>query len=313
MECHDWSKYVRIDASWINKYLQQHEQISNNKMIVRCFTLKFAGNLQRDEDFIKFISKNIIRFVYSDSDIREIEDKGDIPYQEALDYFGHVDPVRDGKYGELILFLFVEALFKAPLIAHKMKNNYPNDQQKGSDGLFIGTYSGNSALFIGESKFNKAATSGVTEALESLNRFHGDKNSYQALSHDLKIARECISKDLTQEDLDYLYSCLNPQELEFKSNILVHPVLIICDEATIDQIELASQNNSEAEEQMLSYIKKRIVEYHNNINKKLNENHSELKKVYIDFLFVPMKDIAKFRHSLYYSIHKVPFNMQEAQ
>ncbi len=311
MECHDWSKYVRINDSWVNKYLQQHEEISNNKTIIRCFTVKFAGNLQRDEDFIKFVSQNIIKFVYSDFDIHEIEKKGDIPYQEALDYFGHVDPSYDGKYGELILFLFVEALFKAPLIAHKMKNNYPNDQQKGSDGLFIGKYDGNDALFIGESKFNKAATSGVSEALESLNRFHGDANSYQTLSHDLKIARECISKDLTEEDLDYLYNCLNPQESEFKNNIFVHPVLIICDEDTINKIERSSKNNLHAEEQMLSYIKKRIVEYHKNIEKKLNVNHSELQKVYIDFLFVPMKNIAKFRYSLYHAIHKVPFVEQE--
>jgi len=307
MEQYNWSKYVRIGDSWINDYLQTHEKISNNKLIIRCFTLKFTGNYQREEGLTKFVSKQIMKFVYSDKDIIQINDNGEIPYQEALDYFGRVDPVHDGKYGELILFLFVESVFKAPLIAHKMKHIYPNDQQKGSDGLFIGQYNGNNALFLGESKFNKRVTEGVKEALESLDRFHGNSNSSQTLSHDLKIARDVLSTDLSVEDLDYLYNCLNPEKSEFQNNTMVHPVLVICDEKKISLIERKANNKLEAEEQMSSCIRKKVIGYYKYIEKRIGKNFLELEKVPIDFFFIPMKDITKFRHSLYFAIHKVPY------
>lgn len=307
MEHYNWSRYVRIDNSWMNVYLQTHEEIVDNKLIIRCFTLKFSGNCQREEGLTKFISQQIIKFVYSEEDIQQIINKGDIPYQEALDYFGRVDPVLDGKYGELILFLFVESVFRAPLIAHKMKHIYPNDQQKGSDGLFFGQYNGSNALFLGESKFNKKVTEGIQKSLESLDRFHGNSTSSQALSHDLKIARDVLSTDLTEDDLNYLYDCLNPDNSEFQDNIMVHPVLVICDEKKIDLIERKAKNKTEAEEQMSLCIRKKVTGYYKSIQRRISKDFSELEKIHIDFFFVPMKDITKFRNSLYYAIHKVPY------
>lgn len=85
------------------------------------------------------MAQKIKQFVLSEADIEECKKQDKEPWLKAAIYFGPVNPQNEGKYGELLLFLLVEAVLKTPMIAYKIKSlsDYKH-QIKGSDGVFLG-------------------------------------------------------------------------------------------------------------------------------------------------------------------------------
>lgn len=304
----DWSNLVRIDDSWVSKYLVDQGLNKSNKLVVRAYSVAFSGTKQELAGLVNFIADSIIHFVFSDSRIEEITKKGHHPYREALKILGDISPDRDGKYGELILFLLVESILKTPMIAHKLPIlTNTNDQQKGGDGLFIGHYQGNSALLIGESKIWKSCSSAIDDCLDSMNRFHGEVSSTHKLSHELNVAKNTINENLSKEDLDFILESLDPSSDQFKNNIMVHPALIIYDEPEIQQIEKRCLNKNDGEFIMNVHMKSKINSLFSSISDKMSVSHPEIKPYYIDFFFIPMSSVKLFRRVLYYEMHGVEY------
>ena len=46
------------------------------------------------------------KIIIDEKDIKELIEDGYEPSDKALSYFGDIDPLTDGRYGELILYLF---------------------------------------------------------------------------------------------------------------------------------------------------------------------------------------------------------------
>lgn len=310
---YDWGKFIRIKSDWLSTYFSSDEFTSDKKLVSRCYGIKFSGTQHRYGELINHISSQIDKFVYSKEEKKAFEKEGKIPYREAMEYFGDVEPNSDGKYGELILFMLVESILQAPMIAHKIKSAYGTDQVKGSDGLFIGEYNEFSAIFIGESKIMGKRSSGIDDALESVDRFHGKAGSDRYLKQDLIIAKNTISKDLSGDELDYIYDSLDTSTNTFKQNTLVHPILIMFDDSQISKIETTGKNNAEVEELFSDRIKKILPELNDLVKKKIGNDYPELKTIYLDFFFIPVKDVNKFRYDMFESIHKTPYRKKEGK
>ncbi len=304
----DWIKYVRVSDDWIKTYLSKQPELSKNKIKTRAYSITFSGTQQDFSSFVKYLSQSIMHFIFSEKEIKEMEKKGSISFQEAVHCLGHIDPVKDGKCGELFLFLLVESILKVPMIAHKISNlQNPNDQAKGGDGIFLGKYDNQSAILIGESKIQQRREGGITKSLSSIDRFHGHVESGKILNHELIIARKLISDDLSKDDLDYVYKCLDPTKEEYKNHIKVHPILIVYDDNKIASIENACSNRDEGEQLMNEHMQTEIKNILKKIETKISKEYKKLKSVYLDFFFIPLSDTVKFRCAFYQCTHGAPY------
>ena len=302
-------KKIRIDPSWVDENLIDHGlRESDPKIKLRVYSIKFSGNRQEFLGFIRAIVQKLPDFVLSQKEIRKYRKNSApyTPYIEAIKFFGDIDPEKDGKYGEFILFLMVEAILKCPMIAHKIVLYNSRDQTKGSDALFLGKYGALQAILIGEAKIEKEASKPIDRALNSIDRFYKNINGGSNLDYELLVAKKDISEDFSGQELDYIYDALSPQSQEYKNSIKVHPILIIYNEKEVENIEKLATDNEDAERRLKEHIKKLLDELYKETISKVN-GKSGLSKVYFDFFFIPTGDVTQFRHDFYQIIHGVPY------
>jgi hypothetical protein len=303
----NWAECTRISDNWINSYLNNHEVHSNAKINVRSYSLKFSGTQYQIMGLVDGVVDHIKQFVLSPDEISNLEGNGIDVYRRAMSYFGDTNPENDGKYGELFLYMFTESVLNAPMVAHKMTLlTNTRDQIKGGDGIFFGEYNGVNSLFIGESKIELEATTGITHALGSIERFHSNLETTSQFQHELIIASQILRQDLTPEQLDYLYDSFTPKTDIYKSNNLVHPILIIYEDSHISDIEFTCSSNLEGEKLLSDRMKKRIPELIQNIDSKIL-NHAKVRTVFLDFFFLPTTSVKQLRHSMYQAIHGVAY------
>jgi hypothetical protein len=300
-ETFDFSKILNItDASWVQQYLVEHPSKNSPKITIRAYTLSFSGTKQEFEGLAQFVSQNIDKFVFSQAEINQFKKEGKQPFQEAMHFFGDKQPDTDGKYGELILFLLTESILKTPMVAHKLSAlQNPSDQVKGGDGIFLGEYDSKSAILIGESKIQQKVGDAIAGSFQSIDRFHAPTG---ALAHELHIARRTFAKDLTQADLDYIYSSLNPSSPEYKARIMVHPILIMYDNSQIGKIEKGCADREDGEAKMRQHMVKEVDELQKKVSSELKK-HKAVQAVYLDAFFIPLSDVKMFRELLYHKIH----------
>lgn len=301
-------KRVRVDDAWIKTQLVDQGTLNDgSKLKIRVYSIKFSGNQQEYVGLIDTIVEKIPDFVLSQKEINQLKASGKNPFIRAKNFFGDVDPEKDGRYGEFILFLMVETILKCPMIAHKIILYNPNDQVKGSDGLFFGEYGDSYALLIGEAKIENDRSKPIKRALSSIDRFYKSESGGMDQFHELIVAKKGISEDFSQEELDSLYKIMDQQSSEYKSTIKVHPILIIYDDKGVNNIEIEAKNVVESEQKMAILTKKLMLELVEKIKTEINSNHKELLKVNLDFFFIPTSDVAKLKHAFYKAIHGVKY------
>ncbi len=259
----NWLQLITVDEKWISQYLSGHPVLQNNKIILRTYSIQFTGTKYDTVGFVDFVINSIVKYVLSDKEIKQLEEKNKIPFLEAMRYFGDVNPTFDGKYGELILYLFIEAVLKVPLVSFKIPTN-ANDQIKGGDGIFFGDYNNNQALLIGESKTWQSLDNALKDAFESLNKFYNPADT-SIIGFEYFVAKKNMRPNLSKEELDYLYNCLTPGTEEYKNKTTVHPVLIIHDEPNIGGI--SAENNFDGENKIKALLEKSANSNLDRINK----------------------------------------------
>ncbi len=303
-----WVELVRIDSSWIDKYLLIHCDHCENKLTTRAYTLRFNGTEENMQGLVEFMADSIKHFVFSEAEIKNWEQKGQEPWRKAATFFGDVNPQKEGKYGELLLFLIVEAILKTPMIAHKIRSlSDPNDQIKGSDGVFFGPYKDKDALLLGEAKVYQDINKAMNKALESVDNFHKPTSSDSEIKAELLVVRENITKDLSQQQLDFLLKVLDTQSIEYQNVNKVHPILIVYDEEKISKIEAICQDKADGERMAYKEFGSLAKEIMPTIVEKIKTNRATLKKVYLDFFFIPISSVDNFRNSLFKAIHNVEY------
>lgn len=302
-----WNELTSDKHAWLDNHFKIHSILEQEKTVSRFFTLEFSGTQQEVLALAESMGASIPAYVFDANKIKELEESNKVPFQHASKFFGSTNPDMDGKYGELLLYSLAERYLGTPLVSHKLSLlTNPNDQVKGGDGIFFGSYNDELAILIGESKIHKKPYGAMDDALDSLNRFH-DIYGPSTLAHEVFIARSNISDNFsTLEQLDGLYKSFKPGTNEYKNCIKVHPVLLVFESASIGKIEQKAKNKNEAEELFDEWLKKKSEEITQKLAEKLND-YSELKKVYIDVFLLPLSNVSKFKHALYKEIHGIDY------
>lgn len=332
-------KLVQIDEKWMDKELVSHlNEKVGDKISMRLYTIKPVSTTIDFLSLSKFLTKILPHYVYSVKEIeddieREIKrlvkalrfsNKGmeEHEIQEILDiesarvrneawsekfndsrifFKKSSEDYIGGKYGELLLFALVEGVLGCKMIAHKIRHlTNVNDEVKGSDGIFIGNYNNEPSMLIGESKIMKSMSGAITDALDSINRYHNDPEKAHNLSHELVIARADIHKyDVEGVDIDELYNRLDPTQDAYRTQILVHPIILMYERKYIGDAQKKAKSHKEFQELVSKELLKRVK------NKKevfkLIEKHvkeCDLEHAFLDFFLVPVDNVANFRNAM---------------
>ena len=290
-----WHKLLRVSNEEVKKWLILTKETKvSDTLFVRFYRLPHEGDKINEHGLINYLLTAIEGYVFDKTEVEELREDGEDPFESALRFFGDVDPIRDGRYGELILYVLTEGILNVPLVVHKIAQSYsPNKQVEGSDGLFIGHHQEKFSLLVGESKMRNVFSVCLPDALNSINRFHGEAD---ALKYEIKIARKHLSKDI--EDLDHgalkqLYDSLKPDKPEFAQFNLVHPILLVYKEKDINKIE------SEVEKALTELIGSTSASRETSIKNQT----SHLEQNHIDFFLIPVGDVSKFRTNIYKAFH----------
>lgn len=296
----NWKNWISVDRMELEKQLIiEAENEEEENLYYRVFSINIFGNSINDESLISYIKEQSIKFIFTEKDIVEFEEDGIDPLSEALAKFGDVDPLSDGKYGELLLYILTEAILETPMIVQKLSFTYPNNQAHGSDGIFMGRYKDKSALLIGESKMRQQYSICLSNAIDSIERFHNDD---EYLRQELLISKKQLRNDLSSEDLDFIYKSMKHGSDEFNTNVLVHPILLMYREKEIKDIIDKASSDMQLKSSLLEIINKRLEKR----IKSIKNNSVELRKkerVYLDFFLIPVSDMNEFREKCYAAFH----------
>ncbi len=304
-----WTNLIRVDSGWIEEYLLKHGNSMTGKIITRAYSVRFASTEESLLRLVEFMANSTEHFVFSDDEIRECSSNKTISWRESIRYFGDVDPQKDGKCGELLLYLLVEAALNIPMVAHKIKSisDEFRDQVKGSDGVFFGSYNGHDALLLGESKIHQSRGGAIDSALESVNKFHDNSISDQETQNELVVIKETRTRNMTVQQLEFLLKVLNLHSQEYRTTNTVQPILIFYNEKKIAEIEKNCDNASDGERMVSEEFQKLSEQVLSDVVSKIKSDWKNLQKVYLDFFFVPVKSIDYFRDSFYRAIHLTTF------
>jgi len=323
---------ISIDKNWVDREFTHHyTNAVNDKLKVRLYTIKPTGTtinalslanalLAILPDYYKCkqeVEKEIKREIdkgnqdystLSDNEQREqiIKNIAYKNYREAAKFFKtKSSDSKSGKYGELLLFGMVEAHLNCKMIAHKITNltNY-HDEVKGGDGIFMGQYQMSDGTFknaylIGESKIWKNYSGAKTDALKSIDRFYSNKNQASFNSLEFFIAQKDIDKfdGVAGLDIDELYERLNPSSDIFKEQIAVHPILIMYDTNGYDELMVKAADATQLSALIDSNVKSKIANTIDGISNRIGD-FPELKKVYLDFILIPVSSVENFTNAM---------------
>lgn len=307
----EWNKLITVDENWAVDNLSNHKLLSETKLVLRTHSIKYKTNKYGTKEFVSRLKELITQYVLNERAIESAKRNGQDPFIEALSFFGKVDPSKDGKFGELILYLLTESILKIPMVAFKITSS-PYDQVKGSDGIFMGDYNGIPAILIGEAKIWGDVGKGIASAFKSLDRFH-KPDGEDVLKYEYTVAKESsrsYSKGLTDEQLDHLADCLTFNSSANKARSIVHPVLIIYNDRRIDG--LTHSTDLEAEKVLRDTITKNITKNFNKIKRKLR-TYSKISEMYLEFFFIPVNDVEIFREDIFHALHNITWKDYKKQ
>jgi hypothetical protein len=301
-----WSDCLTVKTDWVEKFFHRIPEVTDLKVRAHALSLKFSGNRQESLALAEYVGSRIEQYVFDREELDHYRDEEINPYPKASSFFGNTDPVKDGKYGELILYLLVEAIFQTPMVCHKISLlTNVKDQVKGGDGIFFGERNNNIAILIGESKIYQSLSGAIGSSLESIDRFN-QNHLPSSLDHELFIARSNISKNFNLAQANALLKAFRPGTDEYQACNKIFPVLLIYDDANIDSIEEEAENKEHAEKLIADWISEHSAEALTNIKTRL-QSQAELRKLFLEFFLIPMSSVEKFKKTLFKQIHGIEF------
>lgn len=291
----EWDQLLTVDCAKVAELFVRHAEHSDTKVQIRGYTIPFTGTQQKYNDLMVLLRQQLLMYVFPDQ-----ERPPDIDWALGRDKFGDIDPKSDGKLGEMLLYVFVEAFLKTPLMAYKLKDlGNPNDQVKGADGVFVGEYDGQPALLIGESKIHQSVPSAIKSTMESLQRFHVNAAPY---TNELMIARKYpAERGLSGEVLEAALSLMTRKE-----GILVHPVFVSYD---WEEIAAASRDATTAQDAEAA-IHAQIGDELRDLASQITSQRTPFPRpfqVHLDFFFLPVEDCLGLRNHFYEMLHGHPY------
>ncbi|KEA54126.1 hypothetical protein DT73_03805 [Mangrovibacter sp. MFB070] len=302
----NWKELITNSHEWIESRLVNHPCDSQAKIVSRIFTIPFSGVIQEHHHLVESMADAIEHYVFDKEALAKMQADGVTPFRKAAQFFGDTNPIKDGKYGELLLYILSEAILNTPMVSHKITNlTNLNDQVKGGDGVFFGVYRENLSILIGESKIYKSFSGALESAFDSLDRFTKNYTS-GALGHELFMARTNISSNFDFETMELIYKAFTPGDDIYSECVKTHPVLLIFEDAEIKSIEEKAINKAEAERLFDAWLTKKKEAIKSDIDAKLIK-YPNVKPCFLDFFLIPMTDVGEFKKSLYRAIHGIDY------
>lgn len=302
----NWSDCLTVKADWVDRFFHQVPSVGPVKVRANALSIKFSGTRQEHLALTDYVANAIEHYVYDRHQLKQFEEDEINAFRKASSFFGNTNPVKDGKYGELILYLLVEAIFKTPMVCHKISLlTNVNDQVKGGDGIFFGEHNKVISIFIGESKIYKSLGGAIDSSLDSVNRFNKDHLA-SSFDHELFIARSNISKSFTLDQANALYEAFRPGTEQYQACNKVFPILLIYDDENIDRIEEEATSKEHAEDLISNWIRTHAEETLEEIRTRLGK-HPDLKKLFLEFFLVPMSSVENFKKTLFKQIHGIEY------
>jgi hypothetical protein len=199
------------------------------------------------------------------------------------------DTPGSGQAGELLVYLFIEAVLGAPQILKKMPiTTNPNDERKGSDGVHMRWNESEELLEIifAEAKIWASFSGALTDAFNSMNSFHSSRIKEHEVNLFSNFFSE-LSENLQQQVISYL------DGINVEHSREIHACLIGYNWKEYDalnQIETRAALVKEfdlryrvwAEKIMLPALEKKVGKF----------SHKHLA---FEFFFIPFPDVATFR------------------
>jgi hypothetical protein len=208
-------------------------------------------------------------------------------YRQARKLFR--DTPTSGQAGELLVYLFIEAVLGAPQILKKMViTTNPGDERKGSDGVHMRWNEANDLLEVifAESKLWKNFSGALADAFDSMARFHGSRIK----DHEVAIYSNFFSEldeTLRQKVISYVDG---PNIIASRE---IHACLIGYDWKAYEALDDVKTRAAFVKEfdglyrAWATKTMKPLVEKHVN-----NFPHKHLA---FEFFFLPFKDVEAFR------------------
>jgi hypothetical protein len=290
----NWQELLTVDFNEVTNLFTSHSDRSEAKLHVRAYTIRFTGTQQRFNRLMEFLDKRLMEYTFPE------QERGEHTWRMGRDKFGDIAPIRDGKLGEMLLYVFVEAFLKTPLMAYKLKDlSNPNDQVKGADGVFVGYYKGQKALLIGESKVHRKLSVAIRSSLRSLQRFHEESAPYE---NELLIAKKYPrERNLPKEVFEAAQDILSDGY-----EVLVHPVFLSYDCGHIAPICRAAKDPTTAEMSLQNKIAEEFAAWEGKITA-MESVFPRPFQVYLDYFFLPVEDSLHLRNQFYEMLHGHPY------
>lgn len=201
---------LRTEPDSLSAYLETvacNVTVENTKTQAHCYFIALDGNSRpRVNDFAKFIGNRITDFAIPRKEINRAFEESDRTHStapivalntKARNLFTNLQ--NSGEGGEVILSILAETFLQLPQLFTKMVLK-TNSQMHvhGSDGVHVGVNekNGNLAIYWGESKLYKDATSAVDKCFSSLSPYLLDAGgSKSAQERDIQLMRDGLSLD----------------------------------------------------------------------------------------------------------------------
>lgn len=198
-----------------------------------------------------------------------------------------------GEPGEMILFLLMEAVLKAPQMACKMFLKTSEEMPvHGADGTHLkyDPATDTMTVYWGESKLYQQLSSALDKVCESISEFITDKNGKTPKDRDISILCDHMNVN-DEETREAIAKYFDPYEPQFKNMVEVFSCFVGFDFAYFDKLKTVAKEK--AEEDFKGHYLSRIKEACELFEDKIKTNN--LHSLRFHLFLIPFESVEKFR------------------
>ena len=297
----DWSRLTEIDESEFDEFIYSHEVESEGRLRIEPRCIDVCPNGWKFNGFVQYLQKTFPKYVLPP----RIRNDEPAPLQRSKE---RASPNKYFKSGgvlqEFLLYLFSEGYHDFPMVSHRLFwSDSANQEKKGSDGLFVGTYNDEECIVVGEAKFFNSISTAIEEADDSLKDFH-KRGVNRKLSREIDIAHQHLKIEYTDPDrIDEMAARIDRES--FEDYRIIHPVFLgydtrdlksLPDPNEADDIEFGS-DASPIEEQLREKIGSHFdsTDYFQKKEKKAPNLEANVGTAEIIFICFPVNDTQEFK------------------
>ena len=222
----------------------------------RFFYVSFRDSKPTVDDLIEIAHARMVNFVMPRARINEAIaemqanpgaiDPWVILATEARDLFMRTDKEtgRSGELGELLLYMLVEWVLKAPIVACKM---YLKTSQQmpvhGVDGIHLGYEGSNLIMYWGESKLHSSLSSALNDISDSISKYTSDPSKYE---NEIRIVRSNLNLDSADDAArQAIKNYFNPYKAESNNFLESYACLAGFDSKLYDKVAMLGHDKCE--------------------------------------------------------------------